>query len=224
MVKIPTEIKIAQELQDYDMDFKILVNEYHNTGIEIDDNDLYKLKNYGLRLKFGLLLNIALVIGIVLWLINTQNILYILPFGVIVFYHNLTTQRRYHMIQDITKRYDEVMDEQNASAKPLLEKYPTLLFLNDGYLNTHLQVAVKQSVKGEEITLENLINNTLDSKRHSLEDPKIVELFQHLNDLNQGHDVKYDPDVMYYYEVDELNDLSSATVKTLTREEVQAND
>lgn len=224
MVKIPTEIKIAQELQDYDTDFKILVNEYRNTGVEIADEDLYKLKNYGLRIKFGLLLNIALVIGTVLWLINKQNILYTIPFGVFVFYHNRTTHRRYQMIHDITTQYDKVVDEKNTSVEPLIEKYPTLLFLADEYLDTHLHVAVKQSVKGEEITLENIINNTLDSKRHSLEDPKIVELFQHINDLNQGHDVKYDPDVLYYYEVDELNDLSSATIKTLTRDEVQKND
>ena len=215
-IKIPLDLNIHQDLQDFDYRFKYLNNQFRGRYKTTDVNTSYPTKKilpgFIVTLILGCinLITIALIFmqRLPLWvLIPTSALFLVSQFYFEKVLSDVKTLKS--LTEDIIAEYNAIDTADVRTAYPML-KY-TVSTRDDGI---DLHVVVTQLKRGEEANLDNIVTTTITNEQsYSLNDRQTVDLYKRMNEISNGEE--YDPNYIHYVEVDELNNFTNATLNKL---------
>ena len=217
-IKIPLDLQIHQDLQDFDYRFKYLNNQFRGRYKTTEINTSYPTKKILPAFIVSVILGCInlIAIGLIfmqrlpIWVLIPTSALFIL--AQFYFEKVLSDVKRLQALsEDIFAEYISQDTTDVRTPYPML-KY-TVSNLDDGI---DLHVVVKQLKRGEEANLNNLITTmmtTEQSRSYSLKDATTVDLYKLMNEISNGEE--YDPNYVHYVEVDELNNFDNATLNKL---------
>ena len=217
-IKIPLDLNIHQDLQDFDYRFKYLNNEFRGRYKTTEINTSYPTK------KMWPMFLLTFLIGLINLLVIIFIFIYALPLWVLIPTSALFLASQFYFekvrsdVKTLKSLTEDIIAEYNAiDTADVRTQYPMLKYtvstLDDGI---DLHVVVKQLKRGEEANLNNLIITMMtneQSQPYSLKDAATVDLYKRMNEISNGEE--YDPNYIHYAEVDELNNFTNATLNKL---------
>jgi hypothetical protein len=217
-IKIPLDLNIHQDLQDFDYRFKYLNNQFRGRYKTTEINTSYPTKKILPAFIVSVILGCINLIAI--WLIFMQRlpIWVLIPTSALFILAQFYIEKVLSDVKTLKSLTEDIIAEYNAiDTADVRTQYPMLKYtvstLDDGI---DLHVVVKQLKRGEEANLHNLVETMMtneQSQPYSLKDAATVDLYKRMKEISNGE--VYDPNYVHYIEVDELNDFTNATLNKL---------
>lgn len=215
-IKIPLDLHIHQDLQDFDYRFKYLNNQFRGRYKTTDVNTSYPTKKILPAFIVTLILGGINLIAIALIFMQRLPIWILIPTSALFLVSQFYFEKVLSDVKTLKSLTEDIIAEYNAiDTADVRTPYPmlkyTVLTIDDCI---DLHVVVKQLKRGEEANLHNLVETTITNEQsYSLKDLQTVELYKRMNEIANGEE--YDPNHIHYVEVDELNNFTNATLNKL---------
>lgn len=215
-IKIPLDLHIHQDLQDFDYRFKYLNNQFRGRYKTTDVNTSYPTKKILPAFIVTLILGGINLIAIALIFMQRLPIWILIPTSALFLVSQFYFEKVLSDVKTLKSLTEDIIAEYNAiDTADVRTPYPMLKYTVltiDGCIDLH--VVVKQLKRGEEANLHNLVETTITNEQsYSLKDLQTVELYKRMNEIANGEE--YDPNHIHYVEVDELNNFTNATLNKL---------
>lgn len=215
-IKIPLDLHIHQDLQDFDYRFKYLNNQFRGRYKTTDVNTSYPTKKILPAFIVTLILGGINLIAIALIFMQRLPIWVLIPTSALFLVSQFYFEKVLSDVKTLKSLTEDIIAEYNAiDTADVRTPYPMLKYTVstiDDCIDLH--VVVKQLKRGEEANLHNLVETMITNEQsYSLKDLQTVELYKRMNEIANGEE--YDPNHIHYVEVDELNNFTNATLKKL---------
>ena len=215
-IKIPLDLPIHQDLQDFDYRFKYLNNQFRGRYKTTDVNTSYPTKKILPAFIVTLILGGINLIAITLIFMQRLPIWILIPTSALFLVSQFYFEKVLSDVKTLKSLTEDIIAEYNAiNTADVRTPYPMLKYTVstiDDCIDLH--VVVKQLKRGEEANLHNLVETTITNEQsYSLKDLQTVELYKRMNEIANGEE--YDPNYIHYVEVDELNNFTNATLNKL---------
>ena len=217
-IKIPLDLNIHQDLQDFDYRFKYLNNQFRGRYKTTDVNTSHPTKKILPAFIVTLILGCINLITIVLIFMQKLPLWILIPTSALFLVSQFYFEKVRSDVKTLKSLTEDIIAEYNAiDTADVRTQYPMLKYTVstlDDCIDLH--VVVKQLKRGEEANLNNLIITMMDNEQsqpYSLKDAATVDLYKRMNEISNGEE--YDPNYVHYVEVDELNNFTNATLKKL---------
>lgn len=215
-IKIPLDLNIHQDLQDFDYRFKYLNNQFRGRYKTTDGNTSYPTKKILPAFIVTLILGCINLIAIALIFMQRLPLWVLIPTSALFLVSQFYFEKVLSDVKTLKSLTEDIIAEYNAiDTADVRTPYPmlkyTVLTIDDGI---DLHVVVKQLKRGEEANLDNIVTTTITNEQsYSLKDLQTVDLYKRMNEISNGEE--YDPNYVHYVEVDELNNFTNATLNKL---------
>lgn len=215
-IKIPLDLHIHQDLQDFDYRFKYLNNQFRGRYKTTDVNTSYPTKKILPAFIVTLILGGINLIAIALIFMQRLPIWVLIPTSALFLVSQFYFEKVLSDVKTLKSLTEDIIAEYNAiDTADVRTPYPmlkyTVLTIDDCI---DLHVVVKQLKRGEEANLHNLVETMITNEQsYSLKDLQTIELYKRMNEIANGEE--YDPNHIHYVEVDELNNFTNATLNKL---------
>lgn len=215
-IKIPLDLNIHQDLQDFDYRFKYLNNQFRGRYKTTDVNTSYPTKKILSAFIVTLILGCINLIAIALIFMQRLPLWVLIPTSALFLVSQFYFEKVLSDVKTLKSLTEDIIAEYNAiDTADVRTPYPmlkyTVLTIDDGI---DLHVVVKQLKRGEEANLDNIVTTTITNEQsYSLKDLQTVDLYKRMNEISNGEE--YDPNYVHYVEVDELNNFTNATLNKL---------
>ena len=215
-IKIPLDLNIHQDLQDFDYRFKYLNNQFRGRYKTTDVNTSYPTKKILPGFIVTLILACINLITIALIFMQRLPLWVLIPTSALFLVSQFYFEKVLSDVKTLKSLTEDIIAEYNAiDTADVRTPYPMLNYtvstLDDGIV---LHVAVKQLKRGEEANLDNIVTTMITNEQsYSLKDLQTVDLYKRMNEISNGEE--YDPNYIHYVEVDELNNFTNATLNKL---------
>ena len=217
-IKIPLDLQIHQDLQDFDYRFKYLNNQFRGRYKTTEINTSYPKKKILPAFIVSVILGCINLIAIGLIFMQRLPIWVLIPTSALFILAQFYFEKVLSDVKTLKSLTEDIIAEYNAiDTADVRTPYPMLKYtvstLDDGI---DLHVVVKQLKRGEEANLHNLVETMMtneQSQPYSHKDPQTVDLYKRMNEISNGEE--YDPNYVHYVEVDELNNFTNATLNKL---------
>ena len=215
-IKIPLDLNIHQDLQDFDYRFKYLNNQFRGRYKTTDVNTSYPTKKILPGFIVTLILACINLITIALIFMQRLPLWVLIPTSALFLVSQFYFEKVLSDVKTLKSLTEDIIAEYNAiDTADVRTPYPKLKYtvstLDDGIV---LHVAVKQLKRGEEANLDNIVTTMITNEQsYSLKDLQTVDLYKRMNEISNGEE--YDPNYIHYVEVDELNNFTNATLNKL---------
>ena len=215
-IKIPLDLNIHQDLQDFDYRFKYLNNQFRGRYKTTDVNTSYPTKKILPGFIVTLILGCINLITIALIFMQRLPLWVLIPTSALFLVSQFYFEKVLSDVKTLKSLTEDIIAEYNAiDTADVRTPYPMLNYtvstLDDGIV---LHVAVKQLKRGEEANLDNIVTTMITNEQsYSLKDLQTVDLYKRMNEISNGEE--YDPNYTHYVEVDELNNFTNATLNKL---------
>ena len=215
-IKIPLDLNIHQDLQDFDYRFKYLNNQFRGRYKTTDVNTSYPTKKILPGFIVTLILACINLITIALIFMQRLPLWVLIPTSALFLVSQFYFEKVLSDVKTLKSLTEDIIAEYNAiDTADVRTQYPMLNYtvstLDDGIV---LHVAVKQLKRGEEANLDNIVTTMITNEQsYSLKDLQTVDLYKRMNEISNGEE--YDPNYIHYVEVDELNNFTNATLNKL---------
>ena len=215
-IKIPLDLNIHQDLQDFDYRFKYLNNQFRGRYKTTDVNTSYPTKKILPGFIVTLILACINLITIALIFMQRLPLWVLIPTSALFLVSQFYFEKVLSDVKTLKSLTEDIIAEYNAiDTADVRTPYPMLKYtvstLDDGIV---LHVAVKQLKRGEEANLDNIVTTMITNEQsYSLKDLQTVDLYKRMNEISNGEE--YDPNYIHYVEVDELNNFTNATLNKL---------
>ena len=215
-IKIPLDLHIHQDLQDFDYRFKYLNNQFRGRYKTTDVNTSYPTKKILPAFIVTLILGGINLIAIALIFMQRLPIWVLIPTSALFLVSQFYFEKVLSDVKTLKSLTEDIIAEYNAiDTADVRTPYPMLKYTVstiDDCIDLH--VVVKQLKRGEEANLDNIVTTTMTNEQsYSLKDTATVDLYKRMNEISNGEE--YDPNYVHYVEVDELNNFTNATLKKL---------
>ena len=215
-IKIPLDLHIHQDLQDFDYRFKYLNNQFRGRYKTTDVNTSYPTKKILPAFIVTLILGGINLIAIALIFMQRLPIWVLIPTSALFLVSQFYFEKVLSDVKTLKSLTEDIIAEYNAiDTADVRTLYPMLKYTVstiDDCIDLH--VVVKQLKRGEEANLDNIVTTTMTNEQsYSLKDTATVDLYKRMNEISNGEE--YDPNYVHYVEVDELNNFTNATLKKL---------
>ena len=212
-IKIPLDLNIHQDLQDFDYRFKYLNNQFRGRYKTTDVNTSYPTKKILPAFIVTLILGCINLIAIALIFMQRLPLWVLIPTSALFLVSQFYFEKVLSDVKTIKSLTEDIIAEYNAiDTADVRTPYPMLKYTVstvDDCIDLH--VVVKQLKRGEEANLHNLVETMITNEQsYSLKDLQTVELYKRMNEIANGEE--YDPNYIHYVEVDELNNFTNATL------------
>ena len=212
-IKIPLDLNIHQDLQDFDYRFKYLNNQFRGRYKTTDVNTSYPTKKILPAFIVTLILGCINLIAIVLIFMQRLPIWILIPTSALFLVSQFYFEKVLSDVKTLKALTEDIIAEYNAiDTADVRTQYPMLKYTVstiDDCIDLH--VVVKQLRRGQEANLDNIVITMMDNEQsYSLKDLQTVELYKRMNEIANGEE--YDPNYIHYVEVDELNNFTNATL------------
>ena len=215
-IKIPLDLHIHQDLQDFDYRFKYLNNQFRGRYKTTDVNTSYPTKKILPAFIVTLILGGINLIAIALIFMQRLPIWVLIPTSALFLVSQFYFEKVLSDVKTLKSLTEDIIAEYNSQdTTDVRTPYPmlkyTVLTIDDCI---DLHVVVKQLKRGEEANLHNLVETMITNEQsYSLKDLQTIELYKRMNEIANGEE--YDPNHIHYVEVDELNNFTNATLNKL---------
>lgn len=215
-IKIPLDLNIHQDLQDFDYRFKYLNNQFRGRYKTTDVNTSYPTKKILPAFIVTLILGCINLIAIVLIFMQRLPIWILIPTSALFLVSQFYFEKVLSDVKTLKALTEDIIVEYNSQdTTDVRTQYPMLKYtvstIDD---SIDLHVVVKQLRRGQEANLDNIVITMMDNeKSYSLKDLQTVDLYKRMKEIANGEE--YDPNYVHYVEVDELNNFTNATVNKL---------
>lgn len=215
-IKIPLDLNIHQDLQDFDYRFKYLNNQFRGRYKTTDVNTSYPTKKILPGFIVTLILACINLITIALIFMQRLPLWVLIPTSALFLVSQFYFEKVLSDVKTLKSLTEDIIAEYNAiDTADVRTPYPMLKYtvstLDDGI---DLHVVVKQLKRGEEANLDNIVTTMITNEQsYSLKDLQTVDLYKRMNEISNGEE--YDPNYIHYVEVDELNNFTNATLNKL---------
>ena len=215
-IKIPLDLNIHQDLQDFDYRFKYLNNQFRGRYITTDVNTSYPTKKILPAFIVTLILGCINLIAIALIFMQRLPLWVLIPTSALFLVSQFYFEKVLSDVKTLKSLTEDIIAEYNAiDTADVRTPYPMLKYtvstVDDCIV---LHVVVKQLKRGQEANLDNLVETMLANEQtYSLKDAATVDLYKRMNEIANGEE--YDPKYVHYLEVDELNNFDNATLNKL---------
>lgn len=215
-IKIPLDLNIHQDLQDFDYRFKYLNNQFRGRYKTTDVNTSYPTKKILPGFIVTLILGCINLITIALIFMQRLPLWVLIPTSALFLVSQFYFEKVLSDVKTLKSLTEDIIAEYNAiDTADVRTPYPMLKYtvstLDDGI---DLHVVVKQLKRGEEANLDNIVTTMITNEQsYSLKDLQTVDLYKRMNEISNGEE--YDPNYIHYVEVDELNNFTNATLNKL---------
>lgn len=215
-IKIPLDLNIHQDLQDFDYRFKYLNNQFRGRYKTTDVNTSYPTKKILPGFIVTLILACINLITIALIFMQRLPLWVLIPTSALFLVSQFYFEKVLSDVKTLKSLTEDIIAEYNAiDTADVRTPYPMLNYtvstLDDGI---DLHVVVKQLKRGEEANLDNIVTTMITNEQsYSLKDLQTVDLYKRMNEISNGEE--YDPNYIHYVEVDELNNFTNATLNKL---------
>lgn len=215
-IKIPLDLNIHQDLQDFDYRFKYLNNQFRGRYKTTDVNTSYPTKKILPAFIVTLILGCINLIAIALIFMQRLPLWVLIPTSALFLVSQFYFEKVLSDVKTLKSLTEDIIAEYNAiDTADVRTPYPMLKYTVstvDDCIDLH--VVVKQLKRGEEANLHNLVETMITNEQsYSLKDLQTVELYKLMNEIANGEE--YDPNYIHYVEVDELNNFTNATLNKL---------
>lgn len=217
-IKIPLDLQIHQDLQDFDYRFKYLNNQFRGRYKTTDVNTSYPKKKILPAFIVTLILGCINLIAIALIFMQRLPLWVLIPTSALFLVSQFYFKKVLSDVKTLKSLTEDIIAEYNATdTADVRTPYPMLKYTVstiDDCIDLH--VVVKQLKRGEEANLNNLITTMITTEQlrsYSLKDATTVDLYKLMNEISNGEE--YDPNYVHYVEVDELNNFDNATLNKL---------
>ena len=217
-IKIPLDLQIHQDLQDFDYRFKYLNNQFRGRYKTTDVNTSYPTKKILPAFIVTLILGCINLIAIALIFRQRLPLWVLIPTSALFLVSQFYFEKVLSDVKTLKSLTEDIIAEYNAiDTADVRTPYPMLKYTVstiDDCIDLH--VVVKQLKRGEEANLNNLITTMMTTEQlrsYSLKDATTVDLYKLMNEISNGEE--YDPNYVHYVEVDELNNFTNATLNKL---------
>lgn len=217
-IKIPLDLQIHQDLQDFDYRFKYLNNQFRGRYKTTDVNTSYPKKKILPAFIVTLILVCINLIAIALIFMQRLLLWVLIPTSALFLVSQFYFEKVLSDVKTLKSLTEDIIAEYNATdTADVRTPYPMLKYTVstiDDCIDLH--VVVKQLKRGEEANLNNLITTMITTEQlrsYSLKDATTVDLYKLMNEISNGEE--YDPNYVHYVEVDELNNFDNATLNKL---------
>lgn len=215
-IKIPLDLHIHQDLQDFDYRFKYLNNQFRGRYKTTDVNTSYPTKKILPAFIVTLILGGINLIAIALIFMQRLPIWVLIPTSALFLVSQFYFEKVLSDVKTLKSLTEDIIAEYNAiDTADVRTPYPMLKYTVstiDDCIDLH--VVVKQLKRGEEANLHNLVETMITNEQsYSLKDTATVELYKRMNEISNREE--YDPNYIHYVEVDELNNFTNATLNKL---------
>ena len=217
-IKIPLDLNIHQDLQDFDYRFKYLNNQFRGRYKTTDVNTSYPTKKILPAFIVTLILGCINLIAIALIFMQRLPLWVLIPTSALFLVSQFYFEKVLSDVKTLKSLTEDIIAEYNAiDTADVRTPYPMLKYTVstiDDCIDLH--VVVKQLKRGEEANLNNLITTMMTTEQlrsYSLKDATTVDLYKLMNEISNGEE--YDPNYVHYVEVDELNNFDNATLNKL---------
>ena len=215
-IKIPLDLHIHQDLQDFDYRFKYLNNQFRGRYKTTDVNTSYPTKKILPAFIVTLILGGINLIAIALIFMQRLPIWVLIPTSALFLVSQFYFEKVLSDVKTLKSLTEDIIAEYNSQdTTDVRTPYPMLKYtvstIDD---SIDLHVVVKQLRRGQEANLDNIVITMMDNeKSYSLKDLQTVDLYKRMKEIANGEE--YDPNYVHYVEVDELNNFTNATVNKL---------
>lgn len=215
-IKIPLDLNIHQDLQDFDYRFKYLNNQFRGRYKTTDVNTSYPTKKILPAFIVTRILGCINLIAIALIFMQRLPLWVLIPTSALFLVSQFYFEKVLSDVKTLKSLTEDIIAEYNAiDTADVRTPYPMLKYTVstvDDCIDLH--VVVKQLKCGEEANLHNLVETMITNEQsYSLKDLQTVELYKRMNEIANGEE--YDPNYIHYVEVDELNNFTNATLNKL---------
>ena len=215
-IKIPLDLNIHQDLQDFDYRFKYLNNQFRGRYKTTDVNTSYPTKKILPAFIVTLILGGINLIAIALIFMQRLPIWVLIPTSALFLVSQFYFEKVLSDVKTLKSLTEDIIAEYNAiDTADVRTPYPMLKYTVstiDDCIDLH--VVVKQLKRGEEANLDNIVTTMITNEQsYSLKDLQTVDLYKRMNEISNGEE--YDPNYIHYVEVDELNNFTNATLNKL---------
>lgn len=217
-IKIPLDLQIHQDLQDFDYRFKYLNNQFRGRYKTTDVNTSYPKKKILPAFIVTLILGCINLIAIALIFMQRLPLWVLIPTSALFLVSQFYFEKVLSDVKTLKSLTEDIIAEYNATdTADVRTPYPMLKYTVstiDDCIDLH--VVVKQLKRGEEANLNNLITTMMTTEQlrsYNLKDATTVDLYKLMNEISNGEE--YDPNYVHYVEVDELNNFDNATLNKL---------
>ena len=215
-IKIPLDLNIHQDLQDFDYRFKYLNNQFRGRYKTTDVNTSYPTKKILPAFIVTRILGCINLIAIALIFMQRLPLWVLIPTSALFLVSQFYFEKVLSDVKTLKSLTEDIIAEYNAiDTADVRTPYPMLKYTVstvDDCIDLH--VVVKQLKCGEEANLHNLVETMIiNEQSYSLKDLQTVELYKRMNEIANGEE--YDPNYIHYVEVDELNNFTNATLNKL---------
>lgn len=188
-IKIPLDLNIHQDLQDFDYRFKYLNNEFRGRYKTTDINTSYPTKKIIPMFLLTLLIGIINMSAIILIFIYNLPIWILIPTSALFILAQVYFEKVLSDVKSLKTLSEDIIAEYNAlDTTDVRTPYPMLKYTvatDEDYID--LQVFVKQLRRGDEANLENLVETMLENEQaYSLKDRQTVEIFKLIKEISKG--------------------------------------